>query len=275
MTEIKIIGGGLAGCEAAYQLLKRGHAVKLYEMRPTVKTDIHKTADLAELVCSNSLKSLDENTSQGLLKSELAMLDSLILKAANKHAVPAGGALAVEREAFSREIEKTLSDFDNFTLVRQECAEIADNTIVASGPLTSGKLAESIDKLLGGSRLFFFDAVAPIVTFDSVDMTKAYFQGRYGKGGDDYLNCPLDKDEYYRFVEELAGAERVILRDFEKGDVFNACMPLEVMAERGAESLRFGPFRPVGLTNPDGKRPYAVLQLRKEDNYNRLYNLVG
>lgn len=275
MTRTKIIGGGLAGCEAAYQLLKRGRAVTLYEMRPIKQTPIHKTAMLAELVCSNSLKSVDENTAQGLLKAELAMLDSLILKAAHNNAVPAGGALAVDREAFSQEVEKTLLNFENFTLVREECVEIDDFTIVASGPLTSDNLANKIDKLLGGSRLFFYDAVAPIITFESVDMTKAFFQGRYGKGGEDYLNCPLNKDEYYNFVEQLVNAERVIPHSFEKGDIFNACMPLEIMAQKGAESLRFGPFRPVGLRNPDGTRPYAVLQLRKEDNYNQLYNLVG
>lgn len=247
----------------------------MYEMRPHKQTPIHKTGMLAELVCSNSLKSNDENTAQGLLKAELEMLDSLILRVARNNAVPAGGALAVQREAFSTEIEKTLSEFDNFTLIREERTEIDDDTIVASGPLTSDKLAESIDKLLGGDRLFFFDAVAPIVSFESIDMTKAYFQGRYDKGGDDYLNCTLTKEEYYRFIDELVNAERVILHSFEKGDTFNACMPLEVMAQKGAESLRFGPFRPVGLKNPDGTRPYAVLQLRKEDNYNRLYNLVG
>lgn len=275
MKRTKIIGGGLAGCEAAYQLLKRGRAVTMYEMRPFTQTPIHKTALLAELVCSNSLKSCDENTAQGLLKAELNMLDSLVLRAARNNAVAAGGALAVEREEFSREIEKTLSEFDNFTLIREERVDIEEDTIVASGPLTSDKLAENIDKLLGGDRLFFFDAVAPIVTYESVDMTKAYFQGRYGKGGDDYLNCPLTKEEYYYFVDELKKAERAIPHNFEKGDTFNACMPLEVMAQKGSESLRFGPFRPVGLRNPDGSRPYAVLQLRKEDNYNQLYNLVG
>lgn len=276
MMKIKIIGGGLAGSECAYQLLKRGYGVDLYEMRPNKGTEAHQTANLAELVCSNSLKSNDESTSQGALKSELRMLDSLIIKIAEKNAVPAGGALAVERENFSQDIEKELLAFEKFRLIREECTDINDFTIVASGPLTSQGLSEKVKKLLGQEHLYFYDAVAPIIKYDTIDMDKAFFLGRYGKGGDDYLNCPMDKDEYYYFVEELASAQRVILKDFEKKDIFNACMPLEVMAAKGAESLRFGPFRPVGLVDPrTDKRPFAVLQLRKEDNFNELYNLVG
>lgn len=276
MMKIKIIGGGLAGSECAYQLLKRGYEVELYEMRPNKETEAHQTSYLAELVCTNSLKSNDVNTSQGQLKAELRMLDSLIIKVAEKNAVPAGGALAVERDKFSQEVENTLLDFDRFTLIREECLDITDYTIVASGPLTSLALSENIKKLLGQEHLYFYDAVAPIVKYDTIDMDNAFFLGRYGKGGDDYLNCPMNIEEYYDFVEELANAKRVITKDFEKKDIFNACMPIEVMAERGRDSLRFGPFRPVGLTDPKtDTKPFAVLQLRKEDNFNELYNLVG
>jgi methylenetetrahydrofolate--tRNA-(uracil-5-)-methyltransferase len=276
MKKIKVIGGGLAGCEASYQLLKKGFAVDLYEMRPKVMTPIHKTGDLAELVCSNSLKSVDENTSQGLLKYELALLDSLILKAANACMVPAGGALAVSREEFSKKIEKELAIFENFNIIREECTSIDDYTIIASGPLTSDKLSSVIEKLIGENGLHFYDAVAPIVAKESLDMENAFFAGRYGKGGDDYLNLPLNYDQYYAFVDELISADRVILKDFEKKEIFNACMPIEEMARKGRDSLRFGPLKPVGIYNPkDNKRPFAVVQLRKEDNYNKLYNLVG
>lgn len=276
MKKIKIIGGGLAGCEAAYQLLKRGINVELYEMRPHINTEIHKTENLAELVCSNSLKSIDNATSQGALKKELKMLDSLILKIAEQNSVPAGGALAVDRKAFSEEVEKALMNFNNFSLIREEKTNIDDYTIVASGPLTSNSLSVEIERLLGSEHLYFYDAVAPIISYESIDMDKAFFCGRYGKGGDDYLNCPMNRDEYYAFVDQLISAERVILKDFEKKDIFNACMPIEVMAERGRESLRFGPMRPVGLIDPKtDRRPFAVVQLRKEDRYNDLYNLVG
>lgn len=275
MKRIKIIGGGLAGCEAAYQLLKKGYAVDMYEMRPKVQTVVHKTDMLCELVCSNSLKSADESTSQGALKYELELLDSLILKTAKRNCVPAGGALAVDRHEFSKGVEKELLNFDNFNLIREECKEIDDWTIVASGPLTSKELADQIEKLLGHRHLAFYDAVAPIVEYSSIDREKTFVMGRYGKGND-YLNCPLSKEEYLEFVRELAAAERVIDKEFEKSDFFNACMPIEVMAKRGEDTLRFGSFRPVGLIDPsNGKMPYAVLQLRKEDNYNKLYNLVG
>ncbi len=276
MKKIKIIGGGLAGSEAAYQLLKRGCEVVMYEMRPNVMTPAHTTARLAELVCSNSFKSVAEDTPQGALKLELKELDSLILKTAQKHAVPAGGALAVDRNAFAEEIEKTLLAFDKFTLIRQEHAEINDFTIIASGPLTSRKLSDRIKEKLGMEYLYFYDAAAPIVTYESIDLGNAFWGGRYGKGGDDYLNCPMDKEQYCRFVENLVNAERVILKEFENKEVFSACMPIEVMAERGMDSLRFGPFRPVGLKDPKtSQKPYAALQLRKEDGYDRLYNLVG
>lgn len=276
MNRIKIIGGGLAGCEAAYQLLKRGYGVDLYEMRPTVSTPIHKTGDLAELVCSNSLKSTDENTAQGLLKYELEAMDSIILKVAKTCSVPAGGALAVERKKFSQEVEKALKKFDKLNIIGQECLDITPYTIVASGPLTSDSLAQKIAELLGEKELKFFDAVAPIVTYDSIDMSKAFFAGRYNKGGEDYINCPLDEKEYYDFVDNLITSDKIILKEFEKKEIFNACMPIEVMAAKGKDSLRFGPLRPVGIYDPiTSKRPFAVVQLRKEDNTNECYNIVG
>lgn len=249
----------------------------MYEMRPVVNTEAHKTASLCEPVCSNSLKSTDIGTSQGALKGELGLLDSAVLSCAYKASVPAGGALAVDRTLFSKEVEKLLFSFDGFQLKREEINDIPDeDVIIATGPLTGKALGESIAKLLGESELYFYDAVAPIVTAESIDYERAFFLGRYGKGGDDYLNCPMNKDEYTAFSEALASAERVVLRDFEKGDVFEACMPIEVMAERGEDTMRFGPLRPVGITDPfTGKRPYAVVQLRREDNYNALFNVVG
>lgn len=273
---IKVIGGGLAGVEACYQLLKRGYGVDLYEMRPNCPTPIHKTGGLAELVCSNSLKSTDVNTSQGLLKQEMGLLDSLVLRVANECKVPAGGALAVDRDAFSAKIEEELAKFDNLNIIREECTIIDDYTIVVSGPLTSDKLSGTIAKLLGESELHFYDAVAPVITAESVDMNNAFFAGRYNKGGDDYLNCPLNRDEYYSFVDNLVNADRVILKDFEKKEIFSACMPVEEMARKGVDSLRFGPLKPVGIYDPvTNIRPFAVVQLRKEDNYNKLYNIVG
>lgn len=276
MNRIKIIGGGLAGCEAAYQLLKRGYLVDLYEMRPKVSTPIHQTDNLAELVCSNSLKSNDENTAQGLLKYELNAMDSLILKVAKRCSVPAGGALAVDRLDFSLLIEKELKTFDNLNIIREECSDISPYTIVASGPLTSSLLSEKIAELLGENQLNFYDAVAPIVSYESVDMTNAFFAGRYNKGGDDYINCPLNEKEYYDFVDNLISSDKIILKEFETKDIFNACMPIEIMAEKGKDSMRFGPLRPVGIYDPvTNKRPFAVVQLRKEDNANKCYNIVG
>ncbi len=276
MKKIKVIGGGLAGCECAYQLLKRGYSVDLYEMRPSVGTPAHKTSKLCELVCSNSLKSTDVATSQGALKKEAELLDCFLLRIAKTCAVPAGGALAVDRDLFSEKAEQELLSMPNLNLVREECDEIDDWTVIAAGPLASKELTDRISVLFGEEHLHFYDAVAPIVKKDSIDMEHAFFAGRYGKGGEDYLNLPLDKEEYYAFVKELVGAEKVLLKDFEKGDVFEACMPVEVMAARGEDTLRFGPLRPVGLTDPaTGRRPYAVVQLRKEDAAGNLYNLVG
>lgn len=280
MASIKIIGGGLAGSECAYQLAKRGHDVTIVEMRPIVNTAVHKTGNFAELVCSNSLKSTDVNTSQGLLKKELEMLDCMILGVASQCSVPAGGALAVDREKFSTKVQEVINSFDNVQVIREECKQVIDDNydfvVVASGPLTSDLLAEDVMKMTGSESLYFYDAVAPIVTSESIDKDNAFFAGRYNKGGDDYLNCPMSREEYYEFVRELVSADTVILKDFEKKDVFNACMPVEVMAKRGEESLRFGPLRPVGIYDPKTNvRPYAVVQLRKEDNYDQLYNLVG
>ena len=280
MANIKIIGGGLAGSECAYQLAKRGHNVTIVEMRPIVNTAVHKTGNFAELVCSNSLKSTDVNTSQGLLKKELEMLDCMILDVASQCSVPAGGALAVDREKFSTKVQEVIDNFDNVHVIREECTRVVDDSydfvVVASGPLTSDVLAEDVMKITGSESLYFYDAVAPIVTSESIDKDNAFFAGRYNKGGDDYLNCPMNREEYYEFVRELVSADTVILKDFEKKDVFNACMPVEVMAKRGEESLRFGPLRPVGIYDPKTNvRPYAVVQLRKEDNYDQLYNLVG
>lgn len=278
ICKIKIVGAGLAGCECAYQLLKRGYAVDLYEMRPSIQTPVHKTGKLAELVCSNSLKSTDINTAQGLLKYELSALDSLILKCADKVRVPAGGALAVDRELFSTEVEKELGVFEKLNIVREECTDISDDviTVISTGPLTSNRLNETISKLTGSERLHFYDAVAPIITTESVDMKKAFYAGRYGKGGDDYLNCPMNREEYLNFYDALINAESVILKDFENKEIFNACMPIEIMAKKGIDCMRFGPLRPVGIRVPESdERPYAVVQLRKEDNFNNLLNLVG
>lgn len=278
MSKITIIGGGLAGCECAYQLLKRGHEVVMYEMRPTKGTPVHKTGNLAELVCSNSLKATDIATIQGLLKYELRALDSMIMRAAEKTSVPAGGALAVDRNEFSASVEKELSSFGKLRIVREEVTDLDfdGQVVIATGPLTEGKFAKCVSEVTEESEMHFYDAVAPIVTAESVDKEKSFFAARYGKGGDDYLNLPMDKEEYLAFYNELINAETVILKEFENKDVFNACMPIEIMAKKGEDSMRFGPLRPVGIRDPKtDKRPYAVVQLRKEDNYDGLYNLVG
>lgn len=278
MQEIKIIGGGLAGCESALQLLKRGYKVKMYEMRPTKTTGAHRTSSLAELVCSNSLKSCEPSTASGLLKEELDMLGCELLSLARECAVPAGSALSVDREAFSKAVEDKLNSYANFTLVRQEVTSLDEDvpTIVASGPLTSDALSDVIGKLTGKDRLFFYDAIAPIVDFESIDMSKAYFGGRYGKGGEDYLNLPMQKDEYELFYNELVAAKTVTLHDFEKSELFDGCMPIEEMAKRGSDTIRFGPLKPVGLRNPKtGEKAYAVVQLRKENIQGDCYNLVG
>lgn len=271
----RVIGAGLAGAEAAYQLAKRGVDVELYEMRPVKGTPVHKSARIAELVCSNSLKSADPCTAQGTLKEEMRLMGSVVIEAAYASRVPAGGALAVDRELFSEKIEKALYGTGRITVIRKEVTRIDENTIVATGPLTSDGMAEAIEGMAGAERLYFFDAAAPIITGASVNREKAFFAARYGKGDADYLNCPMNKEEYLRFYDELVNARRVILKDFEKGELFEGCMPVEEMARRGADALRFGPMRPVGLKGANGEKYYAVVQLRKEDAYDGLYNLVG
>ena len=275
---IDVVGGGLAGSEAAYQLLKRGVEVVMYELRGAGSTPCHKTDSLAELVCSNSLKSEAEDTASGLLKAELNELDCMLLKCARECRVPAGGALAVDREKFSKEVEKNLFSFENFRLERKEITSLDFEypAVIASGPLTSDALAKAIADRLGADYLGFYDAVAPIVDAESVDMDSAFFATRYDKGDPtDYLNCPLTKEEYDAFVKELVNAKVATLHEFDKREIFEACMPVEVMAKRGGDTLRYGPMRPVGIRDKDGKRPYAVVQLRKENAHGSAHNLVG
>ncbi len=275
MQKIKIIGGGLAGTEAAYQLAKRGVSVELYEMRPQKFSPAHKSNGLAELVCSNSLKSTEITTSAGLLKAEMKLMDSLIIKAAEASSIPSGTALVVDRQAFSQTVEQLLQEFDNISIIRKEVEKIEDFTIVACGPLPSDGLVKAIKEITKAENLYFYDAVAPIVSLDSIDMRYAFWGSRYNKGKADYLNCLLDKEQYRIFVNELKNAKRVQLKEFENRDLFSACLPIEVLAQRGEDALRFGPLRPVGLAADDGRRGYAIVQLRKEDNFNKLCNLVG
>jgi len=273
---VTVVGGGLAGSEAAYALLKRGFEVVMYEMRPDKTTPAHKTGSLAELVCSNSLKSEVLSTASGTLKAEMKLFDSVVLRAAEGARVPCGGALGVEREIFSREVEKILSSFSGFTLVREEVTSIPEGgvTILATGPLTSEKMAAALADVTGEGYLNFFDAAAPIVTADSVDPDHSFFASRYGTGDADYLNAPMNKEEYLAFYEALTTAERA--KQEVDGNYFEGCMPIEVMAEGGVDCLRFGPLRPVGLRHPvTGEKYYAVLQLRKENAAGDLYNLVG
>lgn len=275
-----VIGGGLAGVEAANQLSKRGIKVTLYEMKPQRFSPAHKSENLAELVCSNSLKAERLGSAAGLLKAEMRLFDSVCLKAADKSKVPAGGALAVDRDVFSAEITKAIEEDENITLVREEITEIpeADVVIIAAGPLMSDALTQRVAELCGENFLSFYDAAAPIVTADSIDMDNAFTQSRYDRGGeDDYINCPLDKEQYEAFYEALINAEGAELHSFDKRkDVYEGCMPIEVLASRGKDAMRYGPLKPVGLTNPKtGHRPWANLQLRKENKDGTMYNLVG
>lgn len=278
MEPIWIIGGGLAGCEAAWQIAKRGGKVVLFEMKPKVFSSAHRSPYLAELVCSNSLKSESPENASGILKEELARLDSLILKVAQETRVPAGEALAVDRERFSKKITETLEGLKGIEILREEVRTLPDDrlAILATGPLTSEALSEEMMKRTGGEHLFFYDAISPIVTAESIDLRKTFKASRYGKGKDDYLNCPMDQEEYNRFVEALCQAEKVPLRDFEKRYLFEGCLPVEELAARGKETLAFGPLRPVGLIDPRTKKqPFAVVQLRQENEFGTLYNLVG
>lgn len=280
---ITVVGGGLAGSEAVWQIAKAGIPVVLKEMRPVKQTPAHRTDGLAELVCSNSLRSDDAiHNAVGLLHEEMRRCDSLIMRAADLNKVPAGGALAVDRDAFSKTIGEALANHPLVTIKREEMTELpapdSGKYVIATGPLTSASLAEQIQAVAGGDILHFFDAIAPIVTADSVDMTKAWKQSRYDKGdGDDYINCPLDEEQYNAFIDNLLSGEKVAFKDWEKNTpYFEGCLPIEVMAERGRETLAFGPMKPVGLLNPHtGKRPYAVVQLRKENKQGTLLNLVG
>ncbi len=280
--DVQVIGGGLAGSEAAWQLAERGYHVTLFEMRPRKTTGAHATDRLAELVCSNSFGSKLPDRASGLLKTELDMLRSLLLACAERAAVPAGGALAVDRDLFAQLVSDAITQHPNIKLVREEVTQLTDApTIIATGPLTSPTLALDIARLTGQEYLYFYDALAPIVAADSINMEIAFRASRYGRGDEDegdYINCPLNKEEYERFVNAVINAERAELRDFETEDnqFFEGCLPIEQIATRGFDSLAFGPMRPVGLTDPrTGRRPYAVVQLRQDNVAGTLYNLVG
>jgi methylenetetrahydrofolate--tRNA-(uracil-5-)-methyltransferase len=277
-NSVRIIGGGLAGAEAAWQLARRGMAVELYEMRPQRSTEAHSGNNLGELVCSNSLRSDLLSAPAGLLKAEMRRLESLIVRCAEQHRVPAGSALAVDREAFSAALTETVHGLPGVRIIREEVREIPDEgiVIVATGPLTSPALSRQLAALLGEEHLYFYDAISPIVTADSIDMELAFRAARYDKGGDDYLNLPLTREQYYRFVDALIAAERVPTHAFERFVAFAGCMPIEEMADRGKDTLSFGPMRAVGLIDPrSGKRPHSVVQLRQENRARTLYNLVG
>jgi len=280
---IHIIGGGLAGTEAAWQIIQQDIPVILHEMRPVRKTDVHQTDGLAEMVCSNSFRSDDyENNAVGLLHEEMRRCDSLIMASAMKNTVPAGSALAVDREGFSKSVQDALEAHPLFTMVREEISTIPsedwDNVIIATGPLTSDALAHAILELTGEDELAFFDAIAPIIYKDSIDFSKAWYQSRYDKGDTaDYINLPLTREQYETLIDDLIDTEKYDYKDWEKNTpYFDGCMPIEVMAERGRETLRFGPMKPVGLTNPHtGKDAYAILQLRQDNKLDTLYNMVG
>ncbi len=276
MKKVTIVGGGLAGSEAAYQLLKRDIAVDLIEMRPNKMTPAHQTSHLAELVCSNSFRSKLPHNAPGLLKEEMKRLDSLIVKAALQAEIKAGGALAVDRELFSREVEKILGAFKHFNLIQEEVLKIPEGpVIIATGPLTSDKLFDDIKKQLSDDAMHFFDAVAPIITKDSIDMSVCYVKNRWDDDHPgDYINCPMNEEEYKAFYKALTTAETAPIKDFED-NVFEGCMPVETMAKRGVDTLRYGPLKPVGLRKDKDHKPYAVVQLRKDDARDSLYNLVG
>ncbi|HZX47034.1 MAG TPA: methylenetetrahydrofolate--tRNA-(uracil(54)-C(5))-methyltransferase (FADH(2)-oxidizing) TrmFO [Clostridia bacterium] len=277
MKTVTVIGAGLAGSEAAWQLAKRGIKVRLYEMRPEKMTPAHHTGLFAELVCSNSLRSNLLENAAGLLKEEMRRLDSLIIKCADNNTVPAGSALAVDREGFARQVTRMIEENHNIEVIRQEVTEFPEGpAIIATGPLTSDGLAKALAKVLDCEYLYFYDAASPIVTAESLDMNLIFRASRYGKAGDHYLNCPFTKEEYEEFWSELVEAETYPLKQFEDLKVFEGCMPVEVMAKRGKETLLYGPLRPVGLTDPrTGRTPCAVVQLRQDNARGTLYNLVG
>ncbi|MGM9986533.1 MAG: FADH(2)-oxidizing methylenetetrahydrofolate--tRNA-(uracil(54)-C(5))-methyltransferase TrmFO [Bacillaceae bacterium] len=275
---VNVVGAGLAGSEAAYQIAKRGVKVRLYEMRPVKQTPAHHTDQFAELVCSNSLRANNLTNAVGVLKEEMRKLDSLIIRCADECSVPAGGALAVDRHEFAGKVTETLKNHPNITVVHEEVTEIPTEgvTIIASGPLTSSALSDKIKELTGEDYFYFYDAAAPIVEKESIDMNKVYLKSRYDKGEAAYLNCPMTEEEFDKFYEALITAEVVPLKEFEKEIFFEGCMPIEVMAKRGKKTMLFGPMKPVGLEDPKtGKTPYAVVQLRQDNAAGTLYNLVG
>ena len=278
MREVRVIGAGLAGCEAAWQLARRGVPVRLLEMKPQKMTPAHHSADFAELVCSNSLRGDRLENAVGLLKEELRRLDSLILACADATRVEAGGALAVDRTGFSALVTERIKHHPNITVEYGECSEVPEGpVIIATGPLTSEPMADAIHTYFGGrDYLNFFDAAAPLVTFESIDMEHAWFASRYDRGTADYINCAMNREEYEAFVRELAAAEEAEVHGFEDSKVFEGCMPVEVMARRGFDTLRYGPLKPVGLKEPKtGKEPYAVVQLRRDNAVGSIYNIVG
>ena len=278
MKEGIIRGGGLAGCEAAYQIAKRGINVKLYEMKPKKFSPAHSNPNLAEIVCSNSFKSNSITNACGLLKEELRRLDSLLIKTADENSVPAGQALAVDREKFAEAVTKKIKELKNIEVINEEIKQIPENSIViiATGPLTSDELAKQIASLTGQDKLYFYDAAAPIVEKDSINMEIAFWGDRYGKGDNSYINLPMNKEEYEKFYNELINAEVVTLHDFEKREIFEGCMPIEIMAKRGIDTLRFGPLKPVGFVDPrTGNTPYALVQLRQDNKEGTLFNMVG
>lgn len=277
-NSVTVIGGGLAGCEAAYQIAKRGIHVNLYEMKPYKFSPAHNNDDLAEIVCSNSFKSNLITNACGLLKQELRMLDSLLIKIADETSVPAGQALAVDREEFSKKVTQRLSKYKNINIIRQEVTKIPENQniVIATGPLTSENLTEEISNITGVDKLYFYDAAAPIIEKDSINMDIAFWGDRYGKGDASYINLPMNKEEYEKFYTELINAEVVKLHDFEKREIFEGCMPIEVMAKRGRDTLRFGPLKPVGFVDKrTNERPYALVQLRQDNKEGTIFNMVG
>lgn len=276
-SNVTIIGAGLAGCEAAWQLAKRGVDVELWEMRPNKTTPAHTTEYFSELVCSNSLKSNAITNACGLLKEEMRRLDSLIIEAADSSAIPAGAALAVDRKLFAEYVTERILSCKNISIVRDEYVkpQLDDNTIIAAGPLASDSLCDTLRATLGGALLNFFDASAPIIDAESIDTAKCFKGSRYSDGGADYINCPLTKEEYYTFVEALLSAQTAQVHGFEKDMIFEGCMPVEVMAQRGLDTLRFGPLKSSGFESEDGTRPFAIVQLRSENAENTMYNMVG
>jgi methylenetetrahydrofolate--tRNA-(uracil-5-)-methyltransferase len=279
---VNIIGAGFAGAEASFFLAERGVKVNLYEMRDKKNTDAHKTPYFAELICSNSFKSKSLENAHGLLKKELEEMGSIIIKTAYKNSIPAGDSLAVDRDDFSRELTAIIKNHPNINFFNEEITSIEqligsrDVVILSTGPLTSGGLQENISELIGSSYLYFFDASAPVVNSETIDYSKVFFQSRYNKGNPDFINAPFSRDEYYNFVNELVNAEKVEPHDFEDKRIFSGCMPVEVMAKKGVETLAFGPMKPVGIIDPaTGRMPYAVVQLRQENISKSMYNLVG